>query len=108
MYAHYGWLFLATDLERQGTAFNIGMQVLLVTLLIGVGLASKSAFMLAVCCLLSLYSLLIIGCETWWLVAPWQSVAGENRCSTRLHAPLGILGLIVGLLLLGAMVKKRG
>lgn len=46
-----------------------------------------------VCLLLIGFSLQVVGCSVAFIVSPWPVRPEDELCSSRLHAPLGLVGL---------------
>jgi len=106
MYSQFGWQLASDDIERQAQWWNVGQSVQTLLLLIYAAVFSHSRAMWAVCGLLSLFSLMVIGCSGLWLIAPWTEVAGQGQCSTRFNVPVLVIQAIWGLILTIEIVRK--
>lgn len=107
MFGQFFWLTLADNIERQAIAWNIGQSVQMLALLIVVAWLSRSWTMASVCLLLGCFSVMVIWCETLWIVAPWPEIAGEGRCATRLNVPIFLLQMAAGLVVLAEVLRGK-
>lgn len=106
MYAQYGYLLAPPDIDVQGQVWNISQTGVQLLLLGAVAVLSRSFSVQCVCMLLAAYGCLVIGCSALWLWEPWPQIAGQPQCSTRFHIPLGVLGMVAGLLLVCVLAKR--
>lgn len=50
---------------------------------------------------------LVIGCNTWWILAPWAKPAGASACYPILHFDTGKLGAAIAAAALAYIVRQR-
>lgn len=85
----YAWASPAISADVQ----NIAGALMTLGLLVLAGLAFGSVEVWSVVALLSLFKVMVIGCNTWYVLDPWPVKPGQPLCSTRLNLPLGVIGL---------------
>ena len=88
--------------------WNITGALYPIAMLTVIALFADSVFVTLACVLLASFSLQVIGCTVWYMVDPWPIDATTELCSSRLHAPIGMLGLTAALLLIGYLSKRLG
>jgi len=88
------------DAAQAGRVYVITGAAFMASLLIVVGILAsrqagrgRAAGLWLVVALLVGYQLQVLGCNAWYLVAPWPLDPQAPLCSSRLHAPIGSIGL---------------
>lgn len=76
-----------------GRVYLITGAALIVLLLLTVGLLARQPLLWPVIALLAGYALQAIGCNVWYVLAPWPVQPGGELCSDRMQVPIGTLGL---------------
>jgi hypothetical protein len=88
--------------EHAAFVWHVTQSFFIVYLLAVLAMVHKSWEMWAVCVVLAFFRFMIIGCSTWFFLDPWPVKPGDALCSSKLDAPLGVIGLIIaGLLAVG-------
>ena len=77
-----------------------------ILLLIVVAIVVGSLLVTIVALLLASFSLQVAGCSIWYMLDPWP-LNGDELCSSKLHAPLGLLGLALVMLLAGVLYERN-
>lgn len=103
--ASYGWQFLPPHFA--GAAWYITQSLWQVLLLALLAAIYRSAAVVLVCALLSVFSLMVAGCEAAFLVNPWPMNPGDELCSARLNYPLGLLGAVIALGLVLSIIREK-
>lgn len=93
----YAWHWVPDELA--GYAWNISASLLVVFLLAVIGIVFASVEVWAVCALLAMLKLMVVGCDVWYMVDPWPAKLGDDLCSARLNMPLGVVGLSLATLI---------
>ena len=101
----YGWYWASPDLAAD--VQNILAAVFILGLLVLFGLVFDSAEIWLVTALLGLLKASVVACNTWYVLAPWPVMPGAPLCSTRLDLPLGIVGLVLGMVLAAYLFRKH-
>lgn len=95
------------DREMVGQVWNASGAVLRIGTFLLLIVAYRTWEMVAVCCLLMTFDLMVAGCSLAFLYSPWVIDPSQEACSQRLHIPLGIVGALIGLLLLLAILRGK-
>lgn len=106
--ATYAWQWVPA--EQAGSVFAMTSHWYAAVLLLVLGLVLQDVRLWWVLGYLVVCSLMVVGCNAWWLAAPWPAMPGDELCSTRLKWPLGAIGLVLFVVLAGGvyMDRKRG
>lgn len=51
--------------------------------------------------------LMVIGCNTWWILSPWAKPAGASACYPLLHFDTGKIGMAVAAVALAYLARNR-
>jgi hypothetical protein len=51
--------------------------------------------------------LMVIGCNTWWILSPWLKPAGASACYPILHFDIGKIGALVAVGALAHLVHRN-
>ena len=106
MLAAYSWRYAPAGTVAD--VWNIATHLHVLALLVLVGGAAQSPVVWWVVGLVAVWQLLPALCSIWWLIDPWQVLPNDERCSSRLGVPLGLIGLGVAGWLAGAIYRERG
>jgi len=79
--------------EMKPWVWNITGALYPVVLLVLIALIWNHWSITLVCLLLIGFSLQVAGCSALYMVAPWPIKEGDELCSARFHAPLGLIGV---------------
>lgn len=105
LFCSYTWYW--TDGPHDATLWNIAGATQTAFLLVLIGIICRSPEVWCVVALLAMFKLMVIGCNAWWMVAPWPVKPGQALCSTKLNLPLGAIGLGLGALLAAGISRGR-
>ena len=103
--AAYGWQ-LSPD-GHIATVWNITQGLWPVFLLALIAATYRTWEVAAVCVLLSVFGLMVAGCELAFVIHPWPILPGDERCSAGLNYPLGLLGAVIALALVVAIIREK-
>lgn len=103
--AAYGWQMVPE--QHLGAAWYISQSLWQVMLLALLAVVYRSRAMVRVCALLSVFSIMVAGCETAYLIKPWAIKPGDELCSARLNYPLGLLGAVIALGLVLSIIREQ-
>jgi hypothetical protein len=62
---------------------------------------------LAVAAWWAVEELMVVGCNTWWIVSPWLKPAGDSACYPILHFDIGKIGTLVASGALAHLVHRN-
>lgn len=99
----YTWYW--ADGPHDADWWNIAGAVQASFMLVIIGMVFRSPEVWAVVALLTAFKAMVIGCNVWYVLAPWPMQAGQALCSTRLNIPLGALGAGIGALLAAKILR---
>ena len=108
---HYGYEAFPAAIAAR--VWNIHGAMVMLTLLAGVTAAwappSGTLRTVFVCTAAwwGVEELLVIGCNTWWILAPWAKPAGASACYPILHFDMGKIGALVAAVALAYIVRQR-
>lgn len=105
LFCSYTWYW--SDGPHDADWWNIAGAVQTGFLLLVLGLVFRSPEVWAVVALLGTFKLMVIGCNTWFVLDPWPMKPGQALCSTRLNVPLGAIGLGLGVLLVAGIARGK-
>lgn len=105
--AFYSWQWAPS--QHSGTVFALATHAYAAVLLLVLALVLRDPVLWAVLLLLMACSLLVVGCNTAYLIEPWPVADGDDICSAKLNVPVGTIGLALFLGLTGGvyMAKKK-
>lgn len=89
---HYGWAFAPP--EHQAQVWNICGALVRLGLL-GVVLWRVRGIALWIGAWWAAEEVLVVGCSSWYIVAPWEVLPGQAQCSALLGYDLGGVGIAV-------------
>lgn len=102
---HYGWAWAPA--ANQADVWNLAGAAARLGLLVTV-LWHHRGITLAVGAWWAAEEVLVIGCSSWHIIAPWPRVAGQAQCDALLHYDLGTLGLLAVALLVVNLSRLTG
>ncbi len=103
--AAYGWQIVPE--QYVGATWYISQSLWQVMLLALLACVYRSRAVVLVCVLLSVFSLMVAGCEAAYIVKPWAINPGDELCSARLNYPLGLLGAVIALGLVLSIIREK-
>lgn len=101
----YGWALFPPELQSR--AWNISGSFARAALLVALVWHVRERMVLAVAGWWLCEELLVMGCNTAFMVAPWPIRPGDAACSSLLQFDLGKIGLVWVVLML-ALLPRRG
>jgi len=101
----YGWQWVPASVAAD--VQNVLSALMALGLLVLVAMVFASREVLQVVALLGLLKATVITCNTWYAIAPWPVMPGAPLCSTRLDFPLGIVGLVLGVVLAAYLFRHH-
>lgn len=104
MFLSYAWQWVPD--EMQGLVNNICAAVFALLLLLLAAMVFPSWEIRVVAGLLGVFKAMVVACDTWYIVAPWIVKPGQAMCSARFNMPLGIIGLVLGVILAGEFATR--
>lgn len=104
MILSYAWQWVPDDYI--GLANNICSAVFALLLLVLAAMTWRSWEIRAVVGLLAVFKIMIAACDTWYIFDPWVVKPGQAMCAARLNLPLGIIGLVLGVILAGEFAAR--
>lgn len=106
MASAYSWQWVPFDVA--GEAWNIATHLQSLWLLVVVAALARDLRVTMACALVAAWQVLPAGCSAWWLFDPWPVSPNDERCSTRLGIPLGVIGLAACAWLAGEIYRGKG
>jgi hypothetical protein len=103
LFCSCAWYFV--DGPHDADFWNIAGAAHTAFLLVIIGLVFRSWEVWAVVGILGAFKLMVIGCNAWWMAAPWPVKPGHGLCSTKLDLPLSAIGAAFGLLLAAKIAR---
>lgn len=111
---HYGYEIFPAEIAAR--VWNIHGALVMLALLVWVCLWSlywtpawgrRTALLIGIAAWWAVEEIMVVACNTWWILSPWAKPPGVSACYPLLHFDIGKIGAALAATALAYVVRQR-